>query len=237
MQMDQFEPDQVLETKLFESGQTEAPSKEKSGEPGFLDALASSDPTPGGGSASAYSAAMAASLVAMVGRVTVGKSKYADVEGEMWAMIEEATDLQQFMKEAVVKDAEAFDEYMKARRLPRDTEQEKTERIKAIQAASINAARVPLEVARESLQIMQLAVKAAELGNINAISDAGTAAALAIAAITGAGFNVRINLLGLEKESDPARMINELKSIEKQAEKIEGSLKGILNERGGLEIP
>jgi glutamate formiminotransferase/formiminotetrahydrofolate cyclodeaminase len=180
---------------------------------------------------------MAASLVAMVGRVTVGKSKYADVEGEMWAMIEEATDLQQFMKEAVVKDAEAFDEYMKARRLPRDTEQEKTERIKAIQAASINAARVPLEVARESLQIMQLAVKAAELGNINAISDAGTAAALAKAAITGAGFNVRINLLGLEKESDPARMINELKNIEKQAEKVEGSLKGILNERGGLEIP
>jgi glutamate formiminotransferase/formiminotetrahydrofolate cyclodeaminase len=84
---------------------------------------------------------------------------------------------------------------------------------------------------------MQLAVKAAELGNINAISDAGTAAALAIAAITGAGFNVRINLLGLEKESDPARMINELKSIEKQAEKVEGSLKGILNERGGLELP
>jgi glutamate formiminotransferase/formiminotetrahydrofolate cyclodeaminase len=237
MQMDQFEPEQVLEMKLFESGQADTPSQEKSGEPSFLDALASSDPTPGGGSASAYSAAMAASLAAMVGRVTVGKSKYADVEGEMWSMIEEAVELQQFMKDAVVKDAEAFDEYMKARSLPRDTEQEKSERIKAIQAASINAARVPLEVARESLQIMQLALNAAKLGNVNAISDAGTAAALAKAAITGAGFNVRINLLGLEKESDPARMINELKGIEKQAEKIEESLKGILNERGGLELP
>lgn len=237
MQMDQFEPDQVLETKLFASGQPEAPSQEQSGEPGFLDALSSSDPTPGGGSASAYSAAMAASLVAMVGRVTVGKSKYADVEGEMWSMIEEGTELQKSMKEAVVKDAEAFDEYMKARRLPRDTEQEKSERIKAIQAASINAARVPLEVARQSLIIMQLAVKAAELGNVNAISDAGTAAALAKAAITGAGLNVRINLLGLEKESDPARMISELRAIEKQVERIEKSLNGILKERGGLELP
>jgi glutamate formiminotransferase / formiminotetrahydrofolate cyclodeaminase len=237
MQMDQFEPDQVLETRLFESGQEESPRAEKSGEPSFLDALASSDPTPGGGSASAYSAAMAASLVAMVGRVTVGKSKYADVEGDMWSMIEEATELQKSMKEAVVKDAKAFNEYMNARRLPRDTEQEKSERIKAIQAASINAARVPLEVARESFQIMQLAVKAAELGNVNAVSDAGTAAALAKAAITGAGLNVRINLLGLEKESDPARMINELKGIEKQIEKIEESLKRILNERGGLDLP
>jgi len=236
MQMDQFEPDQVLETKLFESGQAEIPSKEKSGEPSFLDDLASSDPTPGGGSASAYGAAMAASLVAMVGRVTVGKSKYAQVEGEMWSIIEEALELQETLKAAVEKDAEAFDEYMKARRLPRDTEQEKSQRIQAIHTASINAARVPLEVARASLEVVHLAVKAAEMGNVNAISDAGTAAALANAAISGAGLNVRINLLGLEKESEPARMLNELKNIEKGAGKIQQSLKKILNERGGLGL-
>ncbi len=236
MQMDQFEPDQVLETRLFESDQAKTTGAEESGKPSFLDALASSDPTPGGGSASAYSAAMAASLVAMVGRVTVGKSKYAQVESEMWSMIEKASDLQQSMQEAVVKDADAFDEYMEARRLPRDTEQEKSERINAIQAASVNAARVPLEVARQSLQIMQLAVKAAELGNVNAISDAGTAAALAKAAITGAGLNVRINLLGLEKESDPARMIKELKGIEKDVKRTEASLNKILIERGGLDL-
>jgi len=236
MQMDQFEPDQVLETRLFTTGQVKTAGTEKSGEPSFLDALASGDPTPGGGSASAYSAAMAASLVAMVGRVTVGKSKYAQVEGEMWLMVEEASEFQQSMEEAVVKDADAFDEYMKARRLPRDTEQEKSERIKAIQAASINAAKVPLDVARGSLKILQLAIKAAELGNVNAISDAGTAAALAKAAISGAGFNVRINLLGLEKESDPARMLNELKNIDKQVEKEEVSLKQVLNDRGGLGL-
>jgi glutamate formiminotransferase/formiminotetrahydrofolate cyclodeaminase len=71
---------------------------------------------------------------------------------------------------------------------------------------------------------------------VNAISDAGSAAALAKAAVTGAGLNVRINLLGLEKESDPASMLNELRSIEKQVDKIDESLRRVLNERGGLNL-
>jgi len=83
---------------------------------------------------------------------------------------------------------------------------------------------------------MTIAVKAAELGNVNAISDAGTAAALAKAAIEGAGLNVRINLLGLEKEADPARMLNELRGIDKQAGKLEHSIRSILAERGGLNL-
>jgi glutamate formiminotransferase/formiminotetrahydrofolate cyclodeaminase len=237
MQLDQFEPDQILETRLFnnlaEAGDEPGKSSE---EAGFLEALASGDPIPGGGSASAYGAAMAASLVAMVGRVTVGKRNYAEVEGEMWSMIERASELKQEMQEAVEKDAAAFEGYMKARRLPRDTEQEKSERLEAIRAASINAADVPLHVAQQSLEIMRLALKAAELGNVNAISDAGTAATLAKAAITGAGFNVRINLSGMEEDSEPAQMMRQLKDIEMQAEKLDDSLKEILNSRGGMNL-
>jgi len=236
MQLDQFEPDQILETRLFNAGNENGGGAAESVNTSFLVALASGEPTPGGGSASAYGAAMAASLVAMVGRVTVGKKNYADVEEDMWSLIEQASEWQKFMQEAVIKDAEAFEAYMKARRLPRDTDQEKSERIKAIQAASINAADVPLQVVRGSLKIMTLALKAAELGNVNAISDAGTAAALAKAAVRGAGLNVRINLLGLEKESDPASMLNELRSIEKQVDKIDESLRQVLNERGGLNL-
>jgi len=236
MQMDQFETDQILETRLYDRVAHVTSEEEQVGVPNFLDALASGEPTPGGGSASAYSAAMAAALVAMVGRVTVGKKKYADVEGEMWPLIEEATELQAAMKAAVDKDADAFEAYMKARRLPRDTEQQKSDRIQAIQAASINAAEVPLHVARTAINIMRLALNAVEIGNVNAISDAGTAAALSRAAINGAGLNVRINLLGLEKESDPARMLNELKNIEKQADKIEETLRGIMRDRGGLDL-
>jgi len=236
MQMDQFEPDQVLETRLFDAAvQTQASSVAAKDE-GFLEALASGDPTPGGGSAAAYSAAMAASLVAMVGRVTVGKKKYADVEAKMWVLIEEAIERQAAMREAVEKDVDAFQAYMKARRLPQNTVQQKSERIQAIQAASINAAEVPLYVGRNALSIMGLALQAAELGNINAVSDAGTAFAMAQAALDGAGLNVRINLLGLEKEPEPARMLNELKTLENQAAKLRDALRQALNERGGLNL-
>ncbi len=236
MQMDQFEPEQVLETRLYENVATPAADVVPEESVRFLDALASGEPTPGGGSASAYGAAMAAALVAMVGRLTVGKQKYADVEGEVWPLIEEATEIQSAMQGAVEKDAQAFEAYMKARRLPRDTEQEKSDRIQAIQAASINAAEVPLQVARNALTIMQLAARAAEIGNMNAISDAGTAFGFAQAAINGAGLNVRINLLGLEKETAAARMLNELMNIEKQAEKVSKSIKTTLTDRGGLGI-
>jgi glutamate formiminotransferase / formiminotetrahydrofolate cyclodeaminase len=236
MQMDQFEPDQVLETRLYatEAQSQESPVSDQ--DEGFLAALASGDPTPGGGSAAAYGAAMAASLVAMVGRVTVGKKKYADVEVEMWRMIEEAIELQTAMRAAVQKDAQAFEGYMKARRLPQNTDQQKSERIRAIQAASISAAEVPLHVARHALQILPLALKAAELGNINAISDAGSAAAFAKAAVEGAGLNVRINLLGLEEEPEPARMLTELRTLKKQAAKLSQALNTVLDERGGLDI-
>jgi glutamate formiminotransferase / formiminotetrahydrofolate cyclodeaminase len=236
MQMDQFEPEQVLETRLFEHTAQPAVDGVPEESARFLAALASGEPTPGGGSASAYGAAMAAALVAMVGRLTVGKRKYADVEGDIWPLIEEATEIQSTMQQAVEKDAEVFEAYMRARRLPRDTEQEKSDRIQAIQAASIKAAEVPLMVARNALRIMQLAAKAAEIGNVNAISDAGTASAFADAALNGAGLNVRINLLGLEKETVPARMLNELKNIEKQSKKYNESVEMILADRGGLGI-
>jgi glutamate formiminotransferase/formiminotetrahydrofolate cyclodeaminase len=236
MQMDQFEPNQVLETRLFEEAARPRASVQESLTPNFLEALSSGEPTPGGGSASAFAAAMAASLVAMVGRVTVGKKKYADVEGEIWPLIDEALELQKMMQEAVDKDAAVFEAYMKARRLPRDTEEQKSDRIKAIQAASINAAEVPLQVAQQALQILRLAVKAAELGNVNAISDAGTAAALAKSAIKGAGLNVRINLLGMEKEKEPARMLNALRLIERQAINLDETLQQTLKDRGGLDL-
>jgi len=236
MHMDQFDPNQILETRLYELSASDEEKTEQKTELDFLDRLASGDPTPGGGSASAYSAAMAASLVAMVGRLTVGKKRYADVEADMWPLIEEAIELQSLMREAVIKDAAAYEAYMKARRLPQETEQQKSERINAIQAASINAAEVPLEVARTALHILSLAVRAAELGNVNAVSDAGTGGALARAAIRGAGLNVRINLLGMEKESEPARMLNELRLIERQMEKHETALQNILVERGGFSF-
>ncbi len=236
MQMDQFEPDQVLETRLYSASSQaeESPLGIEEGE--FLDAIASNEPTPGGGSAAAYSAAMAASLVAMVGFVTRGKKKYATVENEMQLLIDDAIALQKIMRDAVKKDADSFIDYMNARRLPQTTDQEKETRNQAIQAATINAAAVPLFVAQHALKILYLAQKAADLGNVNAISDAGSAAALAKAALEGAGLNVRINLLGIEKETEPARMLEELRELERQAVLTNDSIRKALNERGGLNL-
>jgi hypothetical protein len=88
LQMDQFEPEQILEQRLYEVSRTSEPSGER--QPDFLDQLASGQPTPGGGSAAAHTAAAAAALVAMVARTTIGKKKYAGVEARMWELIEQA---------------------------------------------------------------------------------------------------------------------------------------------------
>ena len=83
---------------------------------------------------------------------------------------------------------------------------------------------------------MELARKAAELGNINAISDAGSAAAFARAAIKGAGLNVRINLIGIEEDPDPSRMLDALEAIEKRADEVDTRLNDLLVDRGGLSF-
>jgi len=233
LQLDQFEPEQVLETRLFE-GTTEPSMLEGTSGEGFLDALASGSPTPGGGSASAHTAAAGAALVTMVGRLTVGKSKYADVQGEMWTLIEQAEILRKSLEEDVEKDAEAFEVYMQARRLPKNTDDEKAKRDQAIKRATIHAASVPLGVAQQAASVMKLAVRMTEVGNINAITDAGTAANLAYAAIKGAGLNVQVNLLGLENEDEPARILSELRQVQKQADEMLAELKSILSTRSNL---
>ena len=94
---------------------------------------------------------------------------------------------------------------------------------------------MPLHVGRKALEILKLACKAAELGNLNAISDAASAAT-AQAALEAAGLNVRINLLGIEKQAEPARMLEEIASLEEQAAELKAALKVVLNLRGGLNL-
>ena len=115
-QMDQFEPEQVLENRLFAARQ-ESPAAPVDPYV-FIEQLASGNPTPGGGSAAAFTAAEAAGLVAMVGRVTVGKKSYATVESRMWQMIEEADRLRAALTSAVEEDAESFNGFIKALKLP-----------------------------------------------------------------------------------------------------------------------
>ncbi len=233
LQLDDFDPEQVLEVRM----QTAQSDQENAG-PGvdvdFLDDLASSSPTPGGGSAAAYAAAMAAGLVAMVGRVTVNKKKYKDVEDQIWPMIEQADALRAQLTDAVQNDAESYEAVMAARKLPKASAEDKAARLDAIQQTTLIATKVPLSVVEMASQVMELAVTAAQLGNINAITDAGTAAALARSAFTGAGLNVRINLGDLDDKGVTADIEKQLSALEKKAAKIEPKIQTALKERGGL---
>lgn len=232
LQLDQFEPEQVLETRLA-AVQREASATASQD---FLDALAEGTAAPGGGSAAAYTGAAGAALAAMVARLTLGKKKYASVEQQMYALLAEAENLRRSLTEMIEKDAAAFKAVMQALKLPRDTDEEAALRQAAVDAATMTAAEVPLETARMAVRTLQLAAEAAEFGNLNAISDAATGGALARAALTGAGCNVRINVHSL---SDPARgaaLIEAVQALEAQAEVEEKRLRHAMVSRGGIAL-
>lgn len=161
---------------------------------GFVEELASNSPAPGGGSAAALSGAMAAALVAMVARLTIGKEKYKDVEKEMKSLLFRADALWGKLLESVDLDTGAFNDVMVAFKLPKETERQKEIRTEAIQAASRRAAEVPLNTAFRCLEVLRLTPAVAARGNASAASDAGVAANLAYAGLQGAILNVRINL-------------------------------------------
>lgn len=230
-QMDQFEEDQILENKLQSaSTDTEEPVYH------FLDDLASSAPTPGGGSASAFTAAEAAALTAMVARLTVGKKKYADVNAEMQKLIEQAEDLRAQLTSAIDEDASAFKAVMQSYKLPKEDENQKKVRSEEIAAATLEAARVPLRTAKLALKVMRLAELAAQKGNTNAITDAWSAVSMAHAAISAAGANVRINLASMKNNQDSLTIQKQLAELDKHADEIRLVVKGIIKKRAGLDL-
>jgi glutamate formiminotransferase/formiminotetrahydrofolate cyclodeaminase len=231
-QLDAFDKEQILESRLY----AHSPSSQMETRLSFLDEVAAPTPTPGGGSAAAYTAAVGAGLVAMVAGLTIGKKKYTDVEAEMQAIRVYAENLRKELTLAVDDDAGAFEAVMGAFRLPKGTEKEKTARIASIQRATLNAAHVPLHVAEDSLKVMELALRCVESGNVNAVSDAASAAALAKAGLTTAGYNVRINVAGLPDPSAGEKFLNPIKKLETQAIKIEKSIREKMQERGGFSL-
>ena len=231
-QLDQFDKEQILESRLFSS-----PSAVASDSPkpvSFLDELAAASAAPGGGSAAAYAAAMGAGLVAMVAGLTIGKKKYAEVEAEMQAIRVMAESLREELTQSVEDDSSAFEAVMGAFKLPKDTEEQKNIRAAAIFNSTLNAAHVPLHVCEDSLKIMELALKCADDGNVNAISDSMSGFAMSRAALTAAGYNVKININSLEDKSAGDKMLKELAALEKKADQLEKEIRAIMKERGGI---
>ncbi len=220
LQLDELEPEQVLEYQLAENAEDQAgaggqPREDES--QAFLGRLSSGTATPGGGSAAAYAGAMGAALVGMVARLTLGKKKYAEAEAEMQAVVDSADKLRASLTAAVQADSEAFEAVMEAFKLPKQTPDQQTARDEAVEQAYLHAAEVPLHVARDAVATLGLAAVVSERGNTNAFSDAGSAAYLAKAALAGAALNVRANARAIQDRRTAANWLRELSGLEARA--------------------
>lgn len=167
----------------------------------FLDRLASPSPAPGGGSAAAFSGALAAALIAMVCRLTLDKKGYEDVSPELEAIIPRAEEKRRILLSLIDADAAAYEQVIAKYKLPKENEEQKSGRTREVQAALKTAAEIPLEIASACAAVLDMVLPVAAKGNKNAESDAGAAALLAEAGLRAAAMNVEINL-GLIK--DPA---------------------------------
>lgn len=160
----------------------------------FLDELASGEAVPGGGSVAALSGSLAASLVAMVCRLTIGKKGYAAVNTEMETILPRAEELQRELRDLMQADIDAYTRVMDTYKLPKETDAQRTARSVAIQDALKHASDVPMRVATLCAEVLDLTRVVAEKGNKNAASDGGVGALMAEAGLRGAAFNVSINL-------------------------------------------
>jgi formiminotetrahydrofolate cyclodeaminase len=187
---------------------------------GFCDVLASDSPTPGGGAVGAIEGAAAAGLIAMVGRLTVGKEEFADLRDRMEAMIATADASRRDFLVLADRDAHAFDSVMVAFRMAKETDEEKTARSAAIQAGYLSAAAVPREVARKAVDLMELAEDATAMGNPQAASDGLSAAASLYAAALCAIANVEINASSLKDQAARNEVLGEIASLRGRADEL-----------------
>ena len=207
IQLRNFSPDLVLERKVrgAVSGGLSLS--------GFVSSVASSTPTPGGGSVAAHVGALGAALAQMVAGLTVGRKKYVAVDAEMKQIALEAADLGNTLTALVDADARSYTAVSEAYKLPKEPDDAAVRRAHAITEALLGASRVPLETARACARVAELAAAVATKGNTNAVSDAGVAALLAHAACRGAAYNVRINIASLDDKSRGAPLVAEVTEV------------------------
>jgi glutamate formiminotransferase/formiminotetrahydrofolate cyclodeaminase len=249
LQLDKFEPDQILEYRIQAAEAEVSPLAED--EPPipeqatrhvatiesptllprmFVEAVAENSATPGGGAVAALAGSLSAALAEMVAGLTVGKKSYAEAEETMRAVIAAASDLRGRLLDAIGEDILAFNSVMEAYRRPK----EDPDRGGAIQQAMIEAADVPLNVARMALEAMQLAEQVARQGNKNAASDAAVAGLMGLAAVEGAALNVRVNAASLDDPDLAARYRHDIGAMVERARAVRDSIVEAAEQRTGV---
>ena len=214
LHLNRFRRDQVLETKLSAG----AGASEESADwlpTATLRAFAAGSPVPGGGSAAALAGALAASLGQMVANLSVGRKKYAEVEGTLRAALARLEESARTLGRLAREDSDAYAAVMAANKQPKDTPEQISARDEAVQSATLLAARVPLQVARAAVELLADLAVVARHGNPYARTDAPVGAYLAHAAAQGASLNVLVNLEGIAdtaQRDDLAAQVREIRA-------------------------
>lgn len=187
----------------------------------FLALLASDAPAPGGGGAAAMAGALAAALASMQANLTIGKKNFVEQQAEAELLLLQAENSRSKLLELAEDDAAVFSEFMRCYRLPKSNEEEKLLRSQSICRAAKKAAEIPLEIARESLRVMRLALRMAQIGNPHVITDGAVSGLLARAALRGSIYNIMVNLRLTQDEAYNMTLCQESNLLEQQAEKLE----------------
>jgi len=193
----------------------------------YLDDAAANKPAPGGGSVSACAGALGAALVSMVCNLTVGREKFATVDAEMTRLVAASEAARVRLEQLLQDDTTAYNGVITAFKMPKDTDAEKAARKAAVQAGLIIAADVPLEICRVAVEVCRLSKTAAELGNPQAVTDAGIGAILGEAAVVGAALNVRINLGSIEDCDYTSAAAAQIDEIQAEAAALRAEVLGI----------
>jgi formiminotetrahydrofolate cyclodeaminase len=200
----------------------------------FLDALASSAPTPGGGSVAAVSGAMAAGLVSMVCALSIGKKQFAEIEDELRGIHDRAEALRRELQHLADEDIAIFSRLSAAYKLPRTTEADAATRQAAIQQVTRLAAEVPLQTAQAAAAILPLCTALAPRAGRLIVSDVGVAAILARATVQSAILNIEINLAGLEDlifvRETRARVEDLIIGLSEETEGVVAIVRGRINQ-------
>jgi formiminotetrahydrofolate cyclodeaminase len=171
----------------------------------FLSELASKAAVPGGGGAAALGGAIGMCLSNMVGNLTTGKKKYADVEGEIQELLKQGETVIEQLKSLVDKDAEVFGPLSKAYGLPKDTPEQLKQKEETIEECSKVACSVPMEIMRNAYEGIKIHSRMGQIGSMLAISDVGCGVAFLKSALIAGSLNVIINLNTIK---DPAFLEN-----------------------------
>lgn len=190
----------------------------------FLNETANHVPVSGGGSIAALNGAIATSLTEMVANLTIGKSEYTDVEGQMKTIATEAAIIRQRLIRDIDRDMEAYDRVLAAFKLPKDTDEQLAERNRIIQYTTQEAAFVRMQVAEEVASVMETIIYVAHKGNRHLVADACVAMMTARTCVLGALLNVRLSLGLLEDDLFVNRMKTKADHLEAEAIRIEAKL-------------